>query len=294
MFEGFLGNEELKRNVEKLLETGRLPHAVTVCGRKGCGAGCFAKLLAAAYLSDRNGLVERGVHPDFIELSGEGPSGEIRIESVREDLYEISMASVMADGRRVIYIRHAGDLNESSANALLKAMEEPGPGVLFLLTAEEPGELMETIRSRTAFYYVLPLDEETCAAETVRRVPSCSEEDARKLSRVFGGRLGSALNVLRDKQASESFRAAENFCVSALKGRRYDCMVWAASRIESREDYRAFLEICAQYCGCLLREEPERAERVSRISEAVGEAYATANSVNLKLSAARLAAASIR
>ena len=120
MFEGFLGNEELKSNVERLLDSGSLPHAVTICGRKGCGAGYFAKLLAAAYLGDRNGLVERGVHPDFLELSGEGPSGEIRIESVREDLYEISMASVMADGRRVIYIRHAGDLNESSANALLK------------------------------------------------------------------------------------------------------------------------------------------------------------------------------
>ena len=294
MFEGFLGNEELKSNVERLLDSGSLPHAVTICGKKGCGAGYFAKLLAAAYLGDRNGLVERGVHPDFLELSGEGPSGEIRIESVREDLYEISMASVMADGRRVIYIRHAGDLNESSANALLKAMEEPGPGVLFLLTAEEPGELMETIRSRTAIYRVLPLEEEICAAEIRKRVPSCGKEDAGKLSRVFGGRLGSALDVLQDRQASESFRSAENFCLSARKGKRYEAMVWAASRIESRETYRAFLEMCSQYCGYLLREDPAGMERISRMSEAVGEAYASANSVNLKLSAARLAAASIR
>ena len=294
MFEGFLGNEELKRDVARLLESGRLPHAVGICGKKGCGAGCFAKMLAAEYLSDVNGLVERGVHPDFIQLSGEGASGEIRIESVREELYEISLASVMTDGRRVIYIRHAGDLNESSANALLKAMEEPSPGVLFLLTAEEPEELMETIRSRTAFYHVLPLDEKTCAAEILRRIPSCAAEDALKLTRVSGGRLGLALNVLRDKQASESFRSAENFCVSALKRTRYDTMVWAASRTESRESYRAFLEMCSLYCGYLLREDPEKRERISAVSEAVGEAYATANSVNLKLSAARLAAASIR
>ena len=294
MFEEFLGNEQLKRDIGGMLTSGSLPHALAVCGKRGCGAGYFAKLLAAGYLSDSRGLVARGEHPDFLELSGEGVSGAISVGSVRDDLYEMNMASIMSDGRRVLYIRHAQDLNDSSANALLKALEEPAPGVLFLLTVSDPDDLMETIRSRVSFCYVLPLDEGLCASEIVRRVPSCPKEDARKLASVFSGRLGLALDVLQDRQTSDSYRAAAGFCEAALAGNRYDAMMWSASRIESREDYRHFLEMCSLYCGWMLRKDPEHTGRAGIIADAVSDAYATANSVNLKLSAARLAAASVR
>lgn len=294
MFEEFLGNESLKKDMKGLLETATLPHAIAVCGRRGCGGGYFARLLAAAYLEDRNGLVLRGEHPDYLEITGEGVSGDIKIETVRENLYEISLASVMTDSRRVFCIKHAEHLNESSANALLKAIEEPLPGTVFILTVSDPAQLKETIRSRTALYYVLPLEMHLCASEITKRVPSCSAETALKMADIFAGRLGLALSVLKDRNAEETFRCACGFCEAAVKRERYPAMMWAASRIGERASYRDFLEMSSLYCGYMIRKEPESIDRLSVIASAIDEAYASANSVNLKLSAQRLAIRSIQ
>src|SRR5208337_3684407 len=51
-------------------------------------------------------------------------------------------------GWRVVIVDCADDLNRSSANALLKLIEEPPERSLFLLVAHQPGRILPTIRSR--------------------------------------------------------------------------------------------------------------------------------------------------
>ena len=72
MFESFLGNEELKREISARLGSGSFPHAVSFSGEEGTGCDFFARLVASEYLEDKNGLVMRNVHPDFISVEGRG------------------------------------------------------------------------------------------------------------------------------------------------------------------------------------------------------------------------------
>jgi DNA polymerase-3 subunit delta' len=72
---------------------------------------------------------------------------EIRIDDVRQILDLFKQASGEG-GWRVAIVDSAEDLNASSANALLKMIEEPPPRSLFLILAHKPGQVLPTIRSR--------------------------------------------------------------------------------------------------------------------------------------------------
>jgi DNA polymerase-3 subunit delta' len=99
-------------------------------------------------------------HPDFALIRREwNPKsksffGEIRIDDVRAGLKVFQLSSG-SGGWRVAIVDSADDLNRSSANALLKMIEEPPPRSLILLIAHRPGRVLPTIRSRCRR---LPLD----------------------------------------------------------------------------------------------------------------------------------------
>ena len=104
-----------------------------------------------------------GQSPEYLLLAGEGVSGDIRVDRVREVRREIFNTALSAGGRAV-HIKGADKLNGASANALLKVLEEPPEGVLFILTAPSEANVMATIRSRCCAYSLAPVAEEVCAA----------------------------------------------------------------------------------------------------------------------------------
>lgn len=57
----------------------------------------------------------------------------------------------------MLFIYGAQNLNGASANAMLKIMEEPPEGVMFLLTASSAAAVLPTIRSRCAAYTMAPV-----------------------------------------------------------------------------------------------------------------------------------------
>ena len=163
----------------------RLPHALLLHGPAGVGklvlAERFGQLLVcekrtnAAPCGKCDGCrwFASGTHPDarFVEPeilarqvvgSGEDeegesaeagpktrrqPSSEIRIEQVRALANFVNLASHRG-GRRVAIIHPAEDMNLNAANALLKSLEEPPAGAMFLLVSHRPSRLLPTIRSR--------------------------------------------------------------------------------------------------------------------------------------------------
>ena len=75
------------------------------------------------------------------------PSIQIRIEQVRELAGFLNVGSHR--GRlRVALVHPADDMNENAANALLKGLEEPPAGAVFILVSHRPSRLLPTIRSR--------------------------------------------------------------------------------------------------------------------------------------------------
>jgi len=170
-------NEPLFESLKARAE--RFPHALLIHGARGTGKLALAERTAQLLLCEDAarrpcGRCEgcrwflAGSHPDFRRLEPEAlarepagdpdesaeppakrgkPSVQIRIEQVRELDGFLNVGSHR--GRlRVALVHPAEDMNPNAANALLKGLEEPPAGAVFLLVAHRPSQLLPTIRSR--------------------------------------------------------------------------------------------------------------------------------------------------
>jgi DNA polymerase-3 subunit delta' len=163
----------------RLVELGeRLPHALLFVGPAGLGKRALAEALAARLLCDAPradghacGHCEpclwriSGNHPDLqrvvpeaealvaseadgaAEAGGKAASTQIRIDQIRELQAALSVTGHHGT-RRVVLLDPAEAMNGVTANALLKLLEEPPEGCVFVLVSSSPRTLLPTIRSR--------------------------------------------------------------------------------------------------------------------------------------------------
>ena len=86
-------------------------------------------------------------HPDLMLLEPEGAAGMIKVDSVRDSI-DTAYTTASMGGRRVVLVRPADCLNQASSNALLKVVEEPPSGTVFVFQTALPGKLLPTLVSR--------------------------------------------------------------------------------------------------------------------------------------------------
>lgn len=114
----------------------------------------------------------QGSHPDFRFVqpeseteeveAGKKPSRQISVDQIR-GLSDFLGMSAHQGGRRVVLIHPAESMNTNAANALLKNLEEPPPGLLFILVTHKPRALLPTILSRCLSFNVVPPDVATAS-----------------------------------------------------------------------------------------------------------------------------------
>ena len=130
-----------------------MTHAWIFTGPPGSGRSSAAIAFAQALVCKKQGCGEcsdcatakNGSHPDVEIMHSEGLS--IKVEEIRELLIRTSWAPAVG-GWRVVVMEDADRLTESAANALLKAIEEPGLRTVWLLCAPTLHDILPTIRSR--------------------------------------------------------------------------------------------------------------------------------------------------
>ena len=170
-------NQPILDSLKSRLE--RLPHALLVHGARGVGKLALAERIAQLLLCEHAEEARRpcdacdacrwflaGNHPDFRRLEPEAlakeptepeeegtakrskqPSLVIRIEQVRA-LADFLYVGSHRGKRRVALVHPAEDMNANAANALLKGLEEPPAGAVFVLVSHRPARLLPTVRSR--------------------------------------------------------------------------------------------------------------------------------------------------
>jgi DNA polymerase-3 subunit delta' len=163
-----------KNDWARLLELRKRPvHGLLFKGTKGIGkldlAMNFAQSLLCQHPDEFQFACRKcpschwfglDAHPDFRLLqpevlsldgeeteSGKKPSKQISVDQIR-GLADFVGMSAHQGGRRVIVIHPAEAMNTNAANALLKNLEEPSPGLLFILVSHKPQQLLPTILSR--------------------------------------------------------------------------------------------------------------------------------------------------
>ena len=176
-------NEPVLESLKKARE--RLPHALLIHGPRGIGKLALAEHFAQLLLCEHSDPQARpcgrcdacrwyvaGNHPDFrriepealaktppadAEAAEEGsdaparrtkqPSIVITVEQVRALADFLNLRSHRG-ALRIALVHPAEDLYPNAANALLKSLEEPPLGAIFILVSHRPARLLPTVRSR--------------------------------------------------------------------------------------------------------------------------------------------------
>jgi len=134
----------------------KLHHALLIQGPAGLGKSSFALQLAQLLLcKQRQGhkvcgqcqsclLNAASTHPDLHVVESDK---QIGVDQIREAIKKL-VSSAHMSGAKVLIIYHAHTMTESSANALLKTLEEPTANTFLLLTTDKPERILPTIKSR--------------------------------------------------------------------------------------------------------------------------------------------------
>ncbi len=199
---------------------GRMHHAWLITGPRGIGKATLAWRIAAFLLAtpDNTGLFAppppqtldlpqdhplRGrilalSEPDLFLLrrgpteKGDTLSAQISVREVRDLRRRLRLTS--ADGgRRVAIVDCADEMNLSAANALLKLLEEPPQGAVFLLVSHQPMRLLPTIRSRCTRLALGPLGAADLAAALAQA--GVETGDPQAMAELSQGSAGAAIRL---------------------------------------------------------------------------------------------------
>lgn len=122
------------------------------------------------------------------------PSREIRVEALREAVGFAQRTSARGRGK-VVLVHPAERMNGIAANTLLKTLEEPAPGLRFVLASEAAHLLLPTIRSRCQSHALAWPGPE--AAVAWLQAQGLGEAEALAALRAAGGRPDDALRWAR-------------------------------------------------------------------------------------------------
>ena len=198
-----------------------MTHAWLFTGPPGSGRSIAATALAGALQCADAGCGEcaacelsmAGNHPDIEHVV---PTAVMyRADEVRA-LTQRASTLPMVGQWRVIVVEDADRLNDSSANALLKALEEPAERTVWMLCAPSAADVLPTIASRCRQVHIHTPPLQVVVDELVRRY-GIHEAHAMWATRAAQGHVGRAAALARDERTRE-----RRLQVLAIPGRLTD------------------------------------------------------------------------
>jgi DNA polymerase-3 subunit delta' len=130
-------------------------------------------------------------HPDVLIIPPDPPQLLIKLGQIRTLIQRSH--SLPSEGPRKIFILTAASFMKEAANSLLKVLEEPPDYAHLILLAENPGELLPTIRSRCATVRLGALPAEEIEMLLADRRPDVPPKQRALIARLAQGAAGKAL-----------------------------------------------------------------------------------------------------
>jgi DNA polymerase-3 subunit delta' len=199
--------------------------------------------------------ITAGLHPDILRLSPQGV--QIKIDQVREVCQALALKPYEARVR-VVLIADAHRLNVAAGNALLKILEEPPEGTVWILTAPQTADVLPTIASRCRHLRFKPIARKHLVDLLVGAY-GFSVEEATITAPMAGGSVTRALAMKR----SHWIRRRTWFIseLAALPRQPMAVvMAWAERISRVKEEIPEYVELAASWLRDLAvaRHDPDR------------------------------------
>ena len=244
-FENFVGNAALKSALSGAFSRRRLPHAILLQGEAGLGKRTLARILARAAVccAENRGAAPCGVcpscvraaagsHPDIRTVTGSGASGAVSAESVEKVISDAYRRPEEADVSVYLFFIENG-ISDAAQNKLLKLIEEPPPGVIFIFTVPSADILLSTIRSRAQIFTVRAPEEEEAAAFAAQKA-GIPYAEALELSVLHRGNIGRMLADGENGRAAKAAALAEEIALALAERTEHELLAATAPMIKDK------------------------------------------------------------
>lgn len=188
----------------------------------------------------------------YKKLGIENKQGQIGVDEAQDIVKSLALKSYEG-GYKVMIIWMAEKMNTSSANKLLKLIEEPPEKTIFILIAEDEEQIINTILSRCQVLHFPPLAELDIKNALLQQF-DIAEADATKIAHQANGNYNKACDLVyhdsEDIQFEEWFvywiRSA--FKAKGNKAAIHDLISWSETIAKTgRETQKQFLHFCMDY-----------------------------------------------
>lgn len=297
MWQHLRGHQRLIELFRRAIRRHRGAHAYLLIGPEGIGKRLFARSVAQCLFCQRVPdedldacgecpscrQMQAGTHPDLLEvgcpegkrilpialIAGDDETGKRGKEGL---CYELAMKPMTA-GRRIAIIDDAQTMNDASANALLKTLEEPPPGsTLFLLTPSVDA-ILPTIRSRCQPVMFPPLTDTDVADLLVELGWVSDAAVAAETAALCEGSLATAQQLLRPELRQLRGTLLKALARTPMQPLQVTADVQAAleelgSDTATQRQYAGWVtRFCVEYLrSCLRNVEQTTPEDVDRLS----------------------------
>lgn len=284
------GHQHAEAELLEAFQSGKLPHAWIIGGEKGIGkaslAWRFAKFLlanprfdapavvAATSLAvpEENAVVHRVHslgHGDVQVLRREWnektkkPFSDIRAEDVRKAVHMFQFAA-SEGGYRIVILDCAEDLNATSANALLKMIEEPPERSLFLIVSHQPNRILPTIRSRCRMLLLQPLSPENCVKAVSHFATHAAPQDIERACALAGGSVSRAMKLISGKSLDVNIRLGALLNrLPRVDWREVHAIADAVSQRANEEEFETLVDCVLDWLHVQIHKEAPAAARAA-------------------------------
>ena len=252
-FEQVIGQDLIKKTLQKSLQQGQIAHAYLFSGPPGSGKKMLTRLFAQALnctslteapcgicLSCRKTI--SGNHPNLVHLSPQGAT--LKIEQVR-DIQE-SLHYRTGEGRfKICFIQDADRLTLPAANSLLKILEEPPGDLVFILLSSRPWALLATVVSRCVHFSLKPLPADAIRGILQERF-TLSPGEHEVIVELTAGNPGQAVEMAARGSCAEKYQEVQELVKELEQGPGGKLFSWA-EEVSKRENLDETLDLLFIY-----------------------------------------------